>query len=696
MIGDAKDLFDHEEVIDVIFHMERNPISMEVVMFHNRKLSQKIFIGFGILILVAMVLGLSGILGIQGMVKNIQYSDKSDEFLNDINELGLLRRDFIVRGFQKIVGESHDVAEQWQEKFAVFQQKVVQARESFQGQLTYRQDMDKIYAQSSDYQRAFSDQSKAQKEKDAAFSEWKRLGWGMTDLIKNCQQNIIIPAKQQAEISNDMNQLRYWSKIVQHLDQAVVEQFLILRITAIYLVATNADEQWQSFKSQLLVVQTGLNSWQEEIRGQTQLEQVATKIADYLGEYDQAGIKYYEGIKLKRSSDLAMATIAKAILTNIQEFQNKLFTVRQLLTRRTYVIMIAMTLAGILVGLGLAIILTRAIVRPIHNIINSLSLGSEQVTSASEQLSGTSQQLAESASEQAAALEEFSSSLEEISALTKQNGAKSHMATQMSTDTSDAVLKSQDTIRNMAKVIDRIKSSSDETAKIVRTIDDIARQTNLLALNAAVEAARAGDAGKGFAVVAEEVRNLALRSSEAARNTAKLIEESQRNAHEGVISAGAVNGIINQVIDSVKKLAQFITEVAEASRDQSSGIEALNRSVSEMDTATQSNAATAEESAATSEELSSQAHCFNDVIIELIHLVEGRQSAGHSQQAQTLEFRPITTSHPDQMRSSSELLAPKKPSSALMPRAVPKKMLILASKGKTDRSQLLPPSPTEQ
>lgn len=161
-------------------------------------------------------------------------------------------------------------------------------------------------------------------------------------------------------------------------------------------------------------------------------------------------------------------------------------------------------------------------------------------------------------------------------------------------------------MKRMSESIERIKAGSDATAKIIKTIDEIAMQTNLLALNAAVEAARAGEAGRGFAVVAEEVRNLAQRSAQAAKNTADMIGESVRNADEGVKISVEVSSSFGYIAESVSKVNGLIAEIAGASKEQSQGLQQLSGAMSEMDKVTQQNAANAEESASASEELSSQ------------------------------------------------------------------------------------------
>ncbi|AQT67515.1 Ribose and galactose chemoreceptor protein [Anaerohalosphaera lusitana] len=261
------------------------------------------------------------------------------------------------------------------------------------------------------------------------------------------------------------------------------------------------------------------------------------------------------------------------------------------------------------------------------SMVSKLRGGSEQVASAAGQVSASSQSLAEGATEQAAGLEETSSSLEEMSSMTNQNADNAQQADGLVNKARKAADEGSRAMARMNTAIEDIKTSSDETAKIIQVIDEIAFQTNLLALNAAVEAARAGDAGKGFAVVAEEVRNLAMRSAEAAKDTNRLIDESVKNSSNGVTIAEEVGSALKGIVDAVGETSQLVSEIAAASQEQAQGIGQVNTAVSEIDKVTQQNAANAEESASASQELNSQAESMNNVVRELTKLVTGSGDA---------------------------------------------------------------------
>jgi len=261
--------------------------------------------------------------------------------------------------------------------------------------------------------------------------------------------------------------------------------------------------------------------------------------------------------------------------------------------------------------------------------LQQVRVASEQVASASGQISTGSQTIAQGASEQASTLEEISSNLQEMSAMTKQNAGNAKEARGISETAKTSVQRGVDSMKKMSDAIEKIKVSSDSTAKIIKTIDEIAFQTNLLALNAAVEAARAGDAGKGFAVVAEEVRNLAMRSAEAAKNTARMIEESVQNSENGVQINAEVLKNFTEINDLVVRVNTVMGEISAASDQQTIGIDQITIAVDQMNQATQQSAANSEESASAAEELTGQSEEMNSLVRQYKLTLQGGSENRH-------------------------------------------------------------------
>ncbi len=250
----------------------------------------------------------------------------------------------------------------------------------------------------------------------------------------------------------------------------------------------------------------------------------------------------------------------------------------------------------------------------IESALAEVAGAAEHVAAAADQISGSSQTLAQGSSEQASSLEEVSSSLQEMASMARQNTGNAQEARSMAEGAAGSTGKGVEGMGRLSDAMEKIKESSDATAKIVKTIDEIAFQTNLLALNAAVEAARAGEAGKGFAVVAEEVRALAMRSAEAAKNTSELIEDSVTNADEGVAVQGQVLEQLREIESGVGRVREVMAEIAAASEQQTDGVDQINSAVQEMNGVTQNTAASAEESASVAQELTGRAGRVRELI----------------------------------------------------------------------------------
>jgi len=300
-------------------------------------------------------------------------------------------------------------------------------------------------------------------------------------------------------------------------------------------------------------------------------------------------------------------------LENLIRKSNSLFLIYKLAV-------FALLLAVVILA---SLFIARAISKSIALVIKDLAAGTDQITSAAGEISASSQTLAEGASEQAASLEETSSSLEEMASMTRRNSENALSANELAKQARSAADKGAADMQAMTGAMEAIKVSSDDVAKIIKTIDEIAFQTNILALNAAVEAARAGEAGMGFAVVADEVRNLAQRSAQAAKETSAKIEGAITKTAQGVEVSGKVAQGLKEIVTKVRQVDELIGEVASASREQTQGITQINTAVSQMDKVTQANAAGAEESAAAAQELNGQAETMNGSVAQLLQLVGG-------------------------------------------------------------------------
>jgi len=283
----------------------------------------------------------------------------------------------------------------------------------------------------------------------------------------------------------------------------------------------------------------------------------------------------------------------------------------------------AVLVGGLLLAVLCGVWLSRRLVRPLRNSINEMDAISQQVHTVSQQSSLSSDELAQAASEQAASLEETSSSLEEMSAITSENAEKSRLADNLMAESGQVSQEANDSMVSLVSSMDAILNASDETFKIIKTIDEIAFQTNLLALNAAVEAARAGESGRGFAVVADEVRNLAGRAADAVRHTTELIEETSKSVRTGAEIAANTHEAFVKMTEFALRVGGLVKEIAAASGQQSSGIDQINQAVGELNQGVQMNAANSEESAAAAQGMRALSSTMNALVDGLVALAEG-------------------------------------------------------------------------
>ena len=281
-----------------------------------------------------------------------------------------------------------------------------------------------------------------------------------------------------------------------------------------------------------------------------------------------------------------------------------------------------------LATLLVALRISGAISAPVSRITQALLAGADQIDQASAEVAGSSTQLAESSQTQAANVEESAQALSDLGQSAAHNAESAASARDAAAEAKRATTQGEAAVVRLTQTIDQISAGAAETARILRVIDEIAFQTNLLALNAAVEAARAGDAGRGFAVVADEVRRLAGRSAEAARDTTRLIEESQQQAAAGVQVSASVADSLVDIARQVDRVSVTIAEISDAASQQARSTDLVRGAVSQLDHSTQENAALAEGSASAAEELSAQAAEVRAMVRDLQGLVSGDAGTG--------------------------------------------------------------------
>ena len=350
------------------------------------------------------------------------------------------------------------------------------------------------------------------------------------------------------------------------------------------------------------------------VKGMEELAKKMTSGTTGVLDYELGGVR-----KIAGYAPVALTGWGITITQNEDEFLASAHAIRNFIVIVGIFFLVAAALAVAYFARGLS--------APIRKAVEEMGESANQVASASGEVSSASQSLAEGAQEQASALEETSSSLEELTSMTKQNAGNAAQADGLMKQASQVIGRAKGSMDNLTKAMADITAASDETSKIVKTIDEIAFQTNLLALNAAVEAARAGEAGAGFAVVAEEVRNLAMRAAEAAKTTSNLIDGTVQKIKEGSSLVGETGGAFTEVSASTSKVGELIAEIAAASQEQSQGIDQIGRAIAEMDKVTQSTAATAEESAAASEEMNAQAEQMKGISRTLVDIIGGARGA---------------------------------------------------------------------
>jgi methyl-accepting chemotaxis protein len=586
--------------------------------WNSMGVGKKITLGFAVVLVLTAVVGYVGWNGLSRVSDRAETLDDANKIGNLALEWGHNQKDLQITGDKKFM-EAAD------EGMVDFDKMI----KEISGDLTGRGDhkgADIVAAldkESDTWMEAFD----AYFEKSEANRELVELmeedGEEFLALLEKGMVKVIDPAKAKAEEAQNVAEMVIWGEIDMVMNEGVIAPFIKLQVhTAMYMLHKSVG-QWSELTDAVENLRDGISEWSELVEGNPAMAAVAAEVGKHFSEYEERCTELHSNVLEQQQNISTMQTAAEGMEQKAAELGDSQQAEMNSAQSTATTLSVTLSILAVVIGALAAFVIIKGVTTALKRIINSLSSGAEQVSSASTQVSSASQSLAQGASEQASSLEESSSALEESAGMAKQNADNAQSANQLSIQAREAAEKGQTSMNEMTSAVTDINQSSDQISKIIKVIEEIAFQTNLLALNAAVEAARAGDAGKGFAVVAEEVRNLAKRSADAAKDTNELIGDSVEKAKNGQKIAEESSQALEEIVTNVKKVVDLVGEIAAASQEQAQGIEQINTAVGQMDQVTQQNASNAEESASASEELSAQSQNLQTMVMDLSRIVGG-------------------------------------------------------------------------
>ncbi|MBF0442410.1 MAG: methyl-accepting chemotaxis protein [Oligoflexales bacterium] len=575
------------------------------------KLGTKIFLGF------SSVISLSAIIGLFSWIAQISYensfeSSQTSAFLGiGIAKMRQQEKNFQLRGFALYGNDKENAYEKW-EKLAK-QQIGLLTELTSEGASSKTEDLQKSFTA---YKNAFISYVDLYKKNNDIFLVWREIGNGFNTEVATIRKNVV---------RGDGTYI-----VSDELETA----FVLMRVAALYYLKEGTPESWTRFEQSMKNVENKTASLVTSSDKNERARGNAMKISAYIKTYVESALKYRETdlAKFAREKDMIDASRDFENLTgSLIEEQSRKFALTKQIGYSSMIFVLLLTMA---IGFMIAGYLTRSISSVTSRAVARLNDTAYQITAAVDLLAESSDSLAKASGNQASSIEETSASMEEFSSMVKRNTVNTQEVNKLAQESKQAADSGDTEIQALISAMSGIVTSSKKIEDIINVIEDITFQTNLLALNAAVEAARAGDHGKGFAVVADAVRDLAQRSSSAAREITTIIKESVLQSDSGAKIAVKSGESLKEIVGAAKKVASLAGEIASANQEQAQGIVQITQAITQIDQSTQSNASTSEKVAQTSRELKVQTESLNLLVDDLAAMISGKSRTSHKNQIQ--------------------------------------------------------------